>query len=179
MRKFSRDWVIQSDCAALQHNGHDASPRPSCAWKKRRSHQAWPKSVKLFARCPETGQFDDGMLAEVESGAEGKIEERESSRGDVLAEIACLKRRYGLAAGDIGFSSQRIEKLSREEMDLRSIGRGRVTANQVAMANRRSAVRVTLYTKTSEQMDGELPVFGEGVFRIEADSNDSAGGHGV
>ena len=103
--KLDRDAVIRSDCAGSQNNGHDAGAGPSRARKKGRFHQAWPESVKLFARRSEAGQFDDRVPAKVKPGAKRKIEKRKSSRGDVFPEISCLERRYSLAAGNTGFGS--------------------------------------------------------------------------
>ncbi len=103
------------------------------------------------------------MRAEVERGSEGQGEEIEGTRGDVFAKIS---GKDGLGVGEVFRYSR--EELGCEEMDLQSVRRGGIATAEEAVLNRGAAVCVAFDTATSEQMDGGLWKFGEGVFWAEA-----------
>jgi hypothetical protein len=85
------DHVGRADEAAHEHDPHDAGLADEVAVRvtvEDGTHEAVLVAVDLRARVAQAGQLDDGVVAEVEPGADGQAEQVDAAGRDVLAEVA-------------------------------------------------------------------------------------------
>lgn len=106
------------------------------------------KGVDLATGSAETGEFDDGMAAEMEAGAKREREQVDAEGGDVFAELARIKAVPG--RGELG------KEFRLEKMDLHAVSSVRAFLFQVHMLNREATVSVAMNTLAGEQIDGVL-----------------------
>jgi hypothetical protein len=136
------------DGAAVKDDCHNAAASGLLAvWAGRSPEvllQAATVIVNLRAGCAQAGDFDDGFGAEMESCAAWKGEEIYSSGENVLADLTGLEREA--ESGEFG------QHLGGEEMDLCEIGLCGVLALEVDVLRDRAAVRITLHSFASDEM---------------------------
>ena len=92
-------------------------------------------AVELRARVAQAGELDDGVLAEVEPGADGQGEQVDAAGRDVLAEVAGCHREPA--------TSELVEQLGLHEVDLPEVRR-RVRLAARHVLHHRARVRIPL-----------------------------------
>jgi hypothetical protein len=156
------DHVGRADEAAHEHDPHDAGLADEVAVRvtvEDGTHEAVLVAVDLRARVAQAGQLDDGVVAEVEPGADGQAEQVDAAGRDVLAEVA---RCHGEPA-----TRELVEQLGLHEVDLPEVRR-RVRLASRPVLNCRAGVHVALDADPGREPHHVRVDFGEPVHSTPA-----------
>jgi len=165
-RQLDLDGIAGPHFSARDDNTHDARFAPDCATLVSAddvAEQAGAETVDLHTRISQAGDLDNCRRTQPESRADGQLEQRDSSRRDILAEIAGSH-----------FEPSRAElvvQLSVDEMDLAEVGLRGIARNARKVFHRYALMRVVLDAKPFNQSNRRLILLAERVGLASRDSD--------
>ena len=172
-RERDIDVVPRRDEATLDHDGHDASlsdertvgPAPEHGRQETRL-----KVLDLEARIAQPSDLNDGVRAHTQPRCGAQIQQRDASRGDVLAQ---LTRQHVMAA-----DCHLREQFGMQEVHLSQIRLTRVFGDSRSVLDRHAKMRVIANTLAGHKFDRCYRRFCERVIPLAMDRHDLTG-HGL
>jgi hypothetical protein len=163
---FDFDRIARADIAGRDDHAHYASlasHRTNLVAPDDFAEQAGLKPIDLDAWIPQSCDLDDGRGAESEERPHRQIEQRNATRGDVLAELTRLHRESG--------GQELVVKFGVDEVNLPQIRRIGIPRDTRAMLHCRSSMRVAVYAEPFDQSNRRLVLFAESVRIASRDGN--------
>ena len=170
-RPCDADGIAGLHYPTLQHHRHHtglADQRAVGRTTQQRRRQASLKLVELNTGIAQTGDPDDGSIAQLQLSAWRQVQQSQSAGADVFAEVRAANRKT--------LPGQLVEQFRMNQVHLPQVGLRRITRHTRAVLHRRAGMSVTRHTQAFEQDNLRNLALGKQMGWVLADRNNVHGG---